>query len=90
MVSAGIFNLVIAVVVALVMSKVLKVVTREGDIWTLLARIALCYAGAVCGGQMLGLGLVSFMGVNVVSSVLGAAGLYLIVVEGIKSIRGDS
>ena len=38
-------DIVIAVVVALVMSKGLKVVTRDGDIWTTLARIALCYVG---------------------------------------------
>jgi hypothetical protein len=88
--SAVLVNLVIAVVVALVMSKALKVVTRDGDIWTLLARIALCYAGAVCGGQMLGLGLVPVMGVNVLSSLLGSAGLYLIVTEILRSIKGDS
>ncbi len=88
--SAVLVNLVIAVVVALVMSKGLKVVTREGDVWTLLARIALCYVGAVCGGQMLGLELVPLMGVNVLSSLLGSAGLYLIVTEILRSIKGDS
>ena len=88
--SAVLVNLVIAVVVALVMSKALKVVTRDGDIWTLLARIALCYVGAVCGGQMLGLELVPVMGVNVLSSLLGSAGLYLIVTEILRSIKGDS
>ena len=90
MVSAGIFNLVIAVVVALVMSKVLKVVTREGDILD----IACPDRPLLCRSRLRGPNararVVSFMGVNVVSSVLGAAGLYLIVVEGIKSIRGDS
>ena len=85
--SAVLVNLVIAVVVALVMSKGLKIQTRDGDIWTTLARIALCYIGAVCGGQMVGLSLVPVMGVNVLSALLGAAGLYLIVTEILKSIK---
>ena len=85
--SAMLVNLVIAVVVALVMSKGLKVVTRDGDIWTTLGRIALCYVGAVCGGQMVGVSLVPVMGVNVVSAVLGSAGLYLIVTEILRSLK---
>lgn len=80
-------NLVIAVVVALVMSKGFKVVTRDGDIWTTLGRISLCYVGAVCGGQMVGLSLVPVMGVNVVSAVIGAGGLYLIVTEILRSLK---
>lgn len=85
--SAVLVNLVIAVVVALVMSKGLKIQTRDGDIWTTLARISLCYIGAVCGGQMVGLSLVPVMGVNLLSAVLGAAGLYLIVTEILKSLK---
>ncbi len=81
-------NLVIAVAVALVLSKGLKVVTRDGDIWTTIARICLCYVGAVCGGQMVGLSLVPVMGVNALSAVIGSAGLYLIVTEILRSIKG--
>ena len=85
--SSVIVNLVIAVVVALVLSRGLKIQTRDGDVWTALARIALCYIGAVCGGQMVGLSLIPVAGVNVLSAVLGAAGLYLIVTEILKSLK---
>ena len=79
-------DIVIAVVVALVMSKGLKVVTRDGDIWTTLARIALCYVGAVCGGDMLA-GSFTGMGVDVLGSLLGSVGLYLIVTEILRSLK---
>lgn len=85
--SSMLVNLVIAVVVALGLSKGLKVVTRDGDIWTTLARISLCYVGAVCGSQMVGVSLVPVMGVNVVSAVIGSAGLYLIVTEILRSLK---
>ena len=84
--SGPFIDIVIAVVVALVMSKGFKVVTREGDIWTTLGRIALCYVGAVCGGDMVA-GSFTGMGADVLGSLLGSVGLYLIVTEILRSLK---